>query len=66
MTERGQGDGSIRASADPVACAVALHGLLRGVAALRLTESEYTDMTRVRATIDEWIGGALAPRSSDS
>jgi AcrR family transcriptional regulator len=57
---RGQQDGSIRIDVDPAASAVILHGMLRGVASLLLTESEYTDMTSVRATADTWIAGALA------
>ena len=57
----GHDDGSIRADADPASCAVILHGLMRGVAALLLTESQYTDMTTVRETIADWITKALAP-----
>jgi AcrR family transcriptional regulator len=57
---RGQQDRSIRTDIDPAASAVILHGLLRGVASLLLTESEYTDMTRVRATVDTWIAAGLA------
>jgi AcrR family transcriptional regulator len=60
LIARGQRDGSIRTDIDPAASAVILHGLLRGVASLLLTESEYTDMTSVRATVDQWIAGALA------
>lgn len=66
LVAQGHRDGSIRPDADPAACAVILHGLLRGVAALLLTESEYTDMTTVRTTIADWIDGALAPRSGES
>jgi AcrR family transcriptional regulator len=65
LIERGQHDGSIRADVNAAASAVILHGLLRGVAALLLTESEYTDMTSVRATVDEWIAGGLAPGVED-
>jgi AcrR family transcriptional regulator len=57
----GQADGSIRSDVDADASAVVLHGLLRGVAALVLTEAKYTDMSRVRVTLDHWITGALAP-----
>ena len=60
LIARGQRDGSIRTDIDPPASAVILHGMLRGVASLLLTESEYTDMTSVRATVDKWIAGALA------
>ena len=56
----GQDDGSIRPDADPAASAVVLHGLMRGVAALLLTEADTTDMTHVRATVDDWITSALA------
>ena len=35
--------------------------MMRGVAALLLTESETKDMSNVRATCDAWIVGALAP-----
>jgi hypothetical protein len=45
---------------------VILHGMLRGVASLLLTEAEYTDMTSVRATVDQWIAGALAPATSEA
>jgi AcrR family transcriptional regulator len=65
IIERGQQDGSIRADVNAAASAVILHGLLRGVAALLLTESEYTDMTSVRATVGEWIAGGLEPRPAD-
>ncbi len=60
IIRRGQEDGSIRTDVDPVAAAVVLHGLLRGVAALRMTDSDVTDMTNVRATCDAWIAAALA------
>ncbi len=56
----GQRDGSIRRDLDPTAAAVVLFGLMRGVAALLLTESELEDMGGVRATCDAWIVGALA------
>jgi AcrR family transcriptional regulator len=58
----GQRDGSIRDDVDPAASAVVLHGLLRGVAALMLTEAQYTDtdMARVRVSVDIWLEGALA------
>ena len=61
LITRGQKDGSIRVDVDPAASAVILHGMLRGVASLLLTESEYTDMTSVRTTVDAWIAGALSP-----
>ena len=66
LINRGQQDGSIRADVDPAASAVILHGMLRGVASLLLTESEHTDMTSVRSTVDQWIAGALASASPAS
>ncbi len=56
----GQRDGSIRADIDAAASAVILHGMLRGVAAVLVTESQYTDMTSVRRWVDAWIERALA------
>jgi len=64
LIARGQRDGSIRRDVDAAGSAVILHGMLRGVAALLLTESQYTDMSSVRATVDAWITGALAPSAS--
>ncbi len=56
----GQRDGSIRADVDPTASAVLLHGMMRGIAALLLTDSAITDMRRVRRTCAEWITSSLA------
>ncbi len=61
LIRRGQQDGSIREDLDATASAVVLFGLMRGVAALLLTESEITDMGSVRSTCDAWIVSALAP-----
>ncbi len=61
VIRHGQEDGSIRAELDPVAAAVVLFGLMRGVAALLLTDSEINDMRNVRAMCDGWIVAALAP-----
>lgn len=61
LIRRGQHDGSIRDDLDPTASAVVLFGLMRGVAALLLTDSEIKDMGGVRATCDAWIVAALAP-----
>jgi AcrR family transcriptional regulator len=55
----GQNDGSIRADVDPTAVAVLLLGMKRGTAALLLTDSDLTDMRRVRATCRNWITAAL-------
>jgi AcrR family transcriptional regulator len=58
----GQKDGSIWTDVDPVTSAVLLHGLMRGVAALFLSDSGPADMHSVRRTCHEWIASALAPR----
>jgi AcrR family transcriptional regulator len=58
----GRDDGSVRADVDPMASAVLLHGLMRGVAALFLSDSRPADMHAVRRTCHEWIASALAPR----
>jgi len=57
----GQHDGSVRTDIDPVATAVLLHGLMRGLAALRLTDSGLTAMDGVRQACHEWINSSLAP-----
>lgn len=57
----GQSDGSVRTDVDVVASAVLLHGLMRGVAALYLTDPRPADMQLVRQTCREWIAAALAP-----
>ena len=57
----GQQDGSVRADVDPIATAVLLHGLMRGLAALRLTDSGLTDMRGVRSAcqrVDLLVAGA--------
>ena len=64
VIRHGQEDGSIRGDLDPTAAAVVLFGLMRGVAALLLTDSEINDMRNVRATCDAWIVAALAPRKA--
>ena len=61
LIRHGRRDGSIRDDLDPTATAVVLFGLMRGVAALLLTDSEIRDMSNVRATCDAWIVAALAP-----
>jgi AcrR family transcriptional regulator len=58
----GQADGSVRSDVDPMASAVLLHGLMRGVAALFLPDVGPADMHAVRRTCHEWIAAALAPR----
>jgi len=61
LIQRGKQDGSIRCDIDARASAVAFFGMMRGVAALVLTESDFQDMHHVRSTCDAWIVGALAP-----
>jgi AcrR family transcriptional regulator len=58
---QGQEDGSIRQDVDPATAAVVLIGLMRGVAALLLTDSDLADMADVRSTCDQWVTQALAP-----
>jgi hypothetical protein len=65
LIRHGQREGSIRSDVDVTAAAVALFGLMRGVAALLLTESDITDMRNVRATCDAWIVAALASPDTD-
>jgi AcrR family transcriptional regulator len=58
----GQDDGSVRTDVDPMASAVLLHGLMRGVAALFLSDGGPADMQTVRRTCHDWIASALRPR----
>jgi AcrR family transcriptional regulator len=58
----GQEDGSVRTDVDPMASAVLLHGLMRGVAGLFLSHSDPADMHSVRRTCHELVSSALAPR----
>jgi AcrR family transcriptional regulator len=58
---QGQDDGSIRADLDANAAAVVLSGLMRGVAALLLVDSDIIDVDNTRATCDQWIVAAFAP-----
>ena len=62
LISSGQQDGSVRADVDPIATAVLLHGLMRGLAALSLTDSDLTDMRGVRETCRDWISSSLAQR----
>jgi hypothetical protein len=60
LIEAGQNDGSIKASVDPAAAAVALQAFIRGVAAIYLTHVELTHVDSIRQTCQTWIGAALA------
>lgn len=59
----GQRDGSIRPDVDPAGAAVLLLGMIRGIAALELTDSSITDMRRVRQTCRDWVTRSLAATS---
>jgi hypothetical protein len=61
---RGQEEGSIRADVKPRAAAVVLLGLLRGVAAVLLTDAAVGDLDEVRQTCHKWITAALAVSGS--
>ncbi|HEY6429272.1 MAG TPA: TetR/AcrR family transcriptional regulator [Acidimicrobiales bacterium] len=55
----GQADGSIREDVEPGTAAVLVLGMMRGIAALLLTDAGITDMTSVRKTCNEWIDSSL-------
>ena len=57
----GQADGSIRTDIDPVASAVLLLGVIRGVAALGLTDAALVAMGQVRATCRALLTAGLQP-----
>jgi AcrR family transcriptional regulator len=61
LIARGQVEGSIRSDVEPRAAAIVLQGLLRGIAAILLTEPDRTYVLRSRETVDTWLGAALAP-----
>jgi AcrR family transcriptional regulator len=61
LIARGQGEGSIRSDIEPRVAAIVLQGLLRGIAAILLTEPDRTYALRSRETVDTWLGAALAP-----
>jgi AcrR family transcriptional regulator len=56
----GVADGSIRADADPAACAVALVGLLRGVGLQRLLTPHGMDLAAVQEEVAKLLGGGLS------
>jgi AcrR family transcriptional regulator len=62
VIEQGQVDGSIRRDIDPRTTAVLLQGLIRGVAASLLIDSELTEMSRVREACQTFVSSALEPR----
>jgi AcrR family transcriptional regulator len=58
---QGQVDGSIRSDVDPPVAAIVLQGLIRGVAAILLTNPDQTYALRSRQAVDKWLAAALAP-----
>ncbi len=63
---QGQDEGSIRPDLDPKAASVVLMGLVRGVAAMMMTDSDASDARAVRQTCHDWISGALELRCERS
>jgi AcrR family transcriptional regulator len=61
LIAQGQGDGSIRSDIDPRTSAIILQGLLRGTAAMLLTNVDGTSAIGCRETVDKWLAAALAP-----
>jgi AcrR family transcriptional regulator len=61
LIARGQGDGSIRSDVDPEVTAIVLQGLIRGVAAVLLTQPDGKHALQSRQTVDQWLAAALAP-----
>lgn len=59
----GQRDGSVRSDVDAVSSAIVLHGLMRGVAALLLTEAGDPDTADLRNACHHWVDSALAAPS---
>ena len=62
--ERGQDDGSVRASVQPAAVAATLTGMLRGVVAQRLVDPEAFDLPAVQAECERIVSASLAPSAS--
>ena len=65
LITRGQMEGSIRTDLNPRAAAVVLMGLLRGVAAMLMTDKEAGRLHEVRQTCHNWITAALTPSASN-
>jgi AcrR family transcriptional regulator len=61
LIEYGQEDGSIRDDIDPTTAAVLLQGILRGVAAMLLTDGAIVEMSRVREACGKVVTAGLAP-----
>ena len=59
LVAAGQRDGSIRSDLDPGATAVVILGMMRGAAALLITDRETMDMRRVRETCRRFTESAL-------
>jgi AcrR family transcriptional regulator len=61
----GQREGSIRTDIDPAATGVLLHGFLRGVAAVLLTDPDSTSIRSLQESCHKWIMDALATQPSE-
>jgi AcrR family transcriptional regulator len=61
LITRGQVEGSIRSDVEPRVAAIVLQGLIRGIAAILLTEPDRTYTLRSRQTVDKWLAAALTP-----
>jgi AcrR family transcriptional regulator len=61
LIAQGRADGSIRSDVDPPVAAIILQGLIRGIAAILVTNADRTYALRSRQTVDKWIAVALAP-----
>ena len=59
LIREGQRDGSINKDVDARSSAVLLHGLIRGVAAIVLTDPDPTDLIGLRGACQMWITSAL-------
>jgi AcrR family transcriptional regulator len=62
LIAHGQDEGSIRGDVDPKATAIVLTGLIRGVAAMLLTDADTSDADEVRRTCHQWIAATLSPQ----
>lgn len=65
LVRRGQVDGSIRSDLDPSVAAVVIQGLIRGVAAMLLTDRDQRYAPDSRQTVDTWLAAALIPPEGD-
>lgn len=64
LIECGKKDGSIRADVNTGNSAIMLFGLMRGMAALMLTDAAQIDMAALRVECGAWITNALSAKPS--